>query len=430
MQENIPADFANMTVEEAIDGDPSNTNNHQVMPSYGNSPASNWNGDQPGLLQDMFQKIVADHAQTQNGITAQNPSDEVSPLPPPDQLGFFHLFQLARSSPSTSLSPWPSSSLLPKPPLSYANLDASMTSSVLYDPLFHLRNLQPQPPPTGELLFPHMGFPNAVDGGEIVIDGEEGTVAAAAMMMMCGEDDGGVLEMMEGGSRVRIGKRRGGNKLTKHFATERDRRTQLNEKYVALGDLIPNPSKFDRASIVGDAIEYIKELLITVNELNLLLERKRWGRERKCKRRRVAVDDEEEQEEEAVDGESSVTAVTPSGDPVDRSFNGMLRSSCLQRKSKATEVDVRIVNDEVTIQLVQRKKKINCLLHVTRVLDELQLDLRHVSGGHIGEHYSFLLNSKICEGSTVYASAIASKVVEVIDQQYYAATPPLSSCGY
>lgn len=70
-----------------------------------------------------------------------------------------------------------------------------------------------------------------------------------AMMMMYGEDEG-VLEMMEGGNRVKIGKRRGGNKLTKHFATERDRRTQLNGKYAALRDLIPNPTKVTHILIV------------------------------------------------------------------------------------------------------------------------------------------------------------------------------------
>jgi hypothetical protein len=38
--------------------------------------------------------------------------------------------------------------------------------------------------------------------------------------------------------------------------------------------------KIDRASVVADAIEYINELLRTINELKLLVEKKRCGRER------------------------------------------------------------------------------------------------------------------------------------------------------
>lgn len=79
-------------------------------------------------------------------------------------------------------------------------------------------------------------------------------------------------------------------------------------------------------------------------------------------------------------------------------FNGstaiQLRSSWIQRKWKDSEVDVRIVDDDVTIKLVQRKK-INCLLSVSRTLDELQLDLRHVAGGEVGDYYSYLFNTKV-----------------------------------
>lgn len=87
----------------------------------------------------------------------------------------------------------------------------------------------------------------------------------------------------------------------------------------------------------------------------------------------------------------------PESDVVDQcSSNNSLRRSWLQRKSKVTEVDVRIVDDEVTIKVVQ-KKKINCLLLVSKVLDQLQLDLYHVAGGQIGEHYSFLFNTKVSD---------------------------------
>ncbi|KAL4382022.1 hypothetical protein AHAS_Ahas04G0191900 [Arachis hypogaea] len=90
------------------------------------------------------------------------------------------------------------------------------------------------------------------------------------------------------------------------------------------------------------------------------------------------------------------------------------------------EVDVRIVDDDVTIKLFQRKK-INCLLSVAKFLDELQLELHHVAGGHVGKYYSFLFNSKIIEGSSVYASAIANSVIYVMDTQYAAAVPHTGS---
>ncbi|KAJ4950966.1 hypothetical protein NE237_027798 [Protea cynaroides] len=98
----------------------------------------------------------------------------------------------------------------------------------------------------------------------------------------------------------------------------------------------------------------------------------------------------------------------------EQSFNGSLRRSWSQRRSKETEVDVRIIDDEVNIKLVQRKKMNNCLLLVSKVLDELQIELLHVSGGKIGDHYCLLFNTKICEGSSVYASEMAKKLIEFL----------------
>ncbi|XP_057956491.1 transcription factor bHLH10-like [Malania oleifera] len=217
-----------------------------------------------------------------------------------------------------------------------------------------------------------------------------------------------------------------------NFATERQRRQRLNDTYKALRSLIPNPTQADRASVVGDAIKYIKELLRTMTLLKILVEKKRCGRESSKRHKTTTATDQADTiinaTAAAAGGEMDIESCSinkplgfgGAGADADQSSyanNGSLRSSWLQRKSKDTEVDVRIVENEVNIKLVQRKK-INCLLYVSKTLDELHLDLQHVTGGHTGDHYTFLLNTKIYEGSSVYASAIANKLIEGVDRQY------------
>ncbi|KAL0319696.1 UNVERIFIED_CONTAM: Transcription factor [Sesamum radiatum] len=132
-------------------------------------------------------------------------------------------------------------------------------------------------------------------------------------------------------------------------------------------------SKNDRASIVGDAIDYINELKRTVTEL------KGWVEKKRCIKEGLKTPKTED--DALMEGNESKSL----GD-MDNPYNSSsLRSSWLHRKSKNTEVDVRIIDDEVTVKLVQQKR-INCLLFVSKVLDELQLDLHHVAGGLIGDY--------------------------------------------
>ncbi|KAJ7294811.1 hypothetical protein O6H91_15G051000 [Diphasiastrum complanatum] len=192
-----------------------------------------------------------------------------------------------------------------------------------------------------------------------------------------------------------------------HFATERQRREYLNEKYQTLRSLVPNPSKADRASIVADAIEYVKELKRTVQELQLLLQDKRCGSSKK----RLKVDDS------PADMEStSQQSLQVRGQEAFVSDASQLRSSWLQRTSQqGTQVDVRIVDNEVNIKVTQRKRR-NCLLNVMLILHELRLDILHANGASIGEHHIFMFNTKIMEGSSIFAGHVATKLIEAVDR--------------
>ncbi|RWR81069.1 transcription factor EAT1-like protein [Cinnamomum micranthum f. kanehirae] len=196
------------------------------------------------------------------------------------------------------------------------------------------------------------------------------------------------------------GLRNGEAPVTKNsFEREKETRERLTELYKSLTSLLPNPTRFDRVSILGDAIIHIKELQRTINNLKVLVEEKRC---RMARTKRL-----EKEDEPTINMERASIKPLP--------LDGSLRSSRLSRKSKEAIIDVQIVDNKINIKLAQRKKG-NFFLLVASLLDELQLKLLQVTGGSLRDNYIFMFNAKIGEGSS--ASAIARKMNELLDKEF------------
>ncbi|XP_040987067.1 transcription factor ICE1-like [Juglans microcarpa x Juglans regia] len=84
-----------------------------------------------------------------------------------------------------------------------------------------------------------------------------------------GGNSSNAINSITGGEEQR-GKKKG--LPAKNLMAERRRRKKLNDRLYMLRSVVPKISKMDRASILGDAIEYLKELLQRINDLHNELE--------------------------------------------------------------------------------------------------------------------------------------------------------------
>lgn len=174
-----------------------------------------------------------------------NPISETPYLTTPDLLNMFPLPRCTQSS----LLPQKSPNLLTSLGL-IGDIDGggASTSSAICDPssLLLPLNLPPQPPLLRELFhsFPHgYGLRNLRSNNNTsFFNGLEET--DQGLYQENGETrpfQNGIFEFS--GGMNDIAKNRDGIKETKHFATERQRRVHLNDKYKALRSMVPNPSK-------------------------------------------------------------------------------------------------------------------------------------------------------------------------------------------
>lgn len=130
-----------------------------------------------------------------------------------------------------------------------------------------------------------------------------------------------------------------------HVEAERQRREKLNHRFYALRSVVPNVSRMDKASLLSDAVSYIKELKSKVEELE------------------VEVQSSKKVKTETGDNQSTCTCTCT------------CTTSC---SSSSVEVEVKVVGADGMIR-VQSDNSNYPAARLMNAIRDLQLPLHHAS---------------------------------------------------
>ncbi|KAJ6826014.1 transcription factor EGL1-like [Iris pallida] len=196
-----------------------------------------------------------------------------------------------------------------------------------------------------------------------------------------------------------------------HVLSERRRREKLNEKFVILKSLVPSISKVDKASILGDTIEYIKKLERRVEELEssaevVVLE----GRGR-----RKHPDVAERTSDNYGSKEDAGSRKPPSNKRKARDVEEA-EADCnhwFLSKDGAVDINVTTIEREVTIEM-QCPWSDSLLLEVMEAMGKLNLDSHSVKSTRVDNVLGLTLKAKIKDTITVSPVTIKRALQRVV----------------
>ncbi|WCJ33217.1 basic helix-loop-helix (bHLH) DNA-binding superfamily protein [Euphorbia peplus] len=198
-----------------------------------------------------------------------------------------------------------------------------------------------------------------------------------------------------------------------HIAVERNRRKQMNEHLRVLRSLMPGSyvQRGDQASIIGGAIEFVREL----EQLLQCLESQ--------KRRRLYGDAPRQLGENDSSTPLAIQQNQPQFFPqlplanTDEmkliEFETGLREETAENKSCLADVEVKLLGFDAIIKILSRRRP-GQLIKTIAGLEDLQLNILHTNITTIEQTVLYSFNVKIgSEGGGVTAEDIASSVQQI-----------------
>ncbi|KAJ6290012.1 hypothetical protein OIU78_025848 [Salix suchowensis] len=185
-----------------------------------------------------------------------------------------------------------------------------------------------------------------------------------------------------------------------HIAVERNRRKQMNEHLRVLRSFMPGSyvQRGDQASIIGGAIEFVREL----EQLLQCLESQ--------KQRRLMEDSA------LAIQQSHPPFFPPMPLPNDQmklvDFEAELREETAENKSCLADVEVKLLGFDAMIKILSRRRP-GQLIKTIAALEDLQLNIHHTNITTIEQTVLYSFNVKIESESRFTAEDIASSVQQV-----------------
>ncbi|OWM66149.1 hypothetical protein CDL15_Pgr013366 [Punica granatum] len=153
-----------------------------------------------------------------------------------------------------------------------------------------------------------------------------------------------------------------------HVIAERKRREKLSQRFIALSAVIPSLKKMDKATVLGDAVKYIKQLKGRLEKLEEELSRKTVESVVVVKKSQVAMDDCSYSSDE---------------------------SSCDQSNQELPEIEARVSEKHVLVK-VHCERRQGCISKILNLIEKMNL--------------SVLSNSVIPFGSSILDITIVAQM--------------------
>ncbi|KAL6012764.1 hypothetical protein ACLOJK_003253 [Asimina triloba] len=132
-----------------------------------------------------------------------------------------------------------------------------------------------------------------------------------------------------------------------HIIAERKRREKLSQRFIALSAIVPGLKKMDKASVLGDAIKYVKQLQDRVKALEEQAVKKTVESVVFVKKSQLSVDDDLSSSDDSFDGRA--------GDPLPEiearvcERNVLIRIHCEKRKGTLVKALAEIEKLHLTV---------------------------------------------------------------------------------